>query len=376
MKRKKKSFQQWIGILFYMLIGAGSGILLVQYLEHFKDISTGMLILLFVFLFLSLFFAILLQITIHEGGHLLFGLATGYTFSSFRIFSWMWIKKDGKIQHKHLTLAGTGGQCLMSPPDLKDRTIPVLLYNFGGAILNLITSAIFFCLSFLLPPASFFTMFLRLLALVGTGFAIMNGLPLHIGPVDNDGCNAISMMKDKEAVRAFWIQMKANEQVTKDIRLKDMPEEWFTMPKDEAMKNSLVATIGVLVCNRLMDEHRFAEAEKQMDHLLSAETKVTGLHKSLMTCDRVYVELITQNRQEKLDALMTKEQKDMMKSMKNFPSVLRTHYAYALLAEQDTEKASQIEKQFNHCAVSYPYPSEITGERELMQIARDLRTEV
>jgi len=376
MKRKKKSFQQWIGILFYMLIGAGSGILLVQYLEHFEDISTGMLLLLFIFLFLSLFFAILLQITIHEGGHLLFGLATGYTFSSFRIFSWMWIKKDGKIQHKHLTLAGTGGQCLMSPPDLKDRTIPVLLYNFGGAILNLITSAIFFCLSFLLPPASFFTMFLRLLALVGTGFAIMNGLPLHIGPVDNDGCNAISMMKDKEAVRAFWIQMKANEQVTKDIRLKDMPEEWFTMPKDEAMKNSLVATIGVLVCNRLMDEHRFAEAEKQMDHLLSAETKVTGLHKSLMTCDRVYVELITQNRQEKLDALMTKEQKDMMKSMKNFPSVLRTHYAYALLAEQDTEKASQIEKQFNHCAVSYPYPSEITGERELMQIARDLRTEV
>ncbi|MBR4162319.1 MAG: hypothetical protein IKR11_02285, partial [Solobacterium sp.] len=191
----------------------------------------------------------------------------------------------------------------------------------------------------------------------------------------NDGCNAISMMKDKEAVRAFWVQMKANEQVSKDIRLKDMPEEWFTMPEDEAMKNSLVATIGVLACNRLMDEHRFAEAEKQMDHLLSTETKITGLHKSLMTCDRVYVELITQNRQEKLDALMTKEQKDMIKSMKNFPSVLRTQYAYALLAEQDTEKASQIEKLFNHCAVSYPYPSEITGERELMQIARDLRTE-
>ncbi|MBR4163753.1 MAG: hypothetical protein IKR11_09540, partial [Solobacterium sp.] len=180
MKRKKKSFQQWIGILFYMLIGAGSGILLVQYLEHFEDISTGMLILLFLFLFLSLYIAILLQITIHEGGHLLFGLATGYKFSSFRIFSWMWLKKDGKIQRKHLTLAGTGGQCLMSPPDLKDGTIPVLLYNFGGAILNLITSAIFFWLSFLFPPASFFTMFFRVLALVGTGFAIMNGLPLHL----------------------------------------------------------------------------------------------------------------------------------------------------------------------------------------------------
>ena len=56
-----------------------------------------------------------------------------------------------------------------------------------------------------------------------------------------------------------------------------------------------------------------------------------------------------------------------MKSMKKFPSVLRTWYAYALLAERDGEKARKIKDQFEKCAKSYPYPSDIASERELME---------
>ena len=39
-----------------------------------------------------------LHIIFHEGGHLLCGLMTGYTFVSFRVGSFMWEKqKDGKV---------------------------------------------------------------------------------------------------------------------------------------------------------------------------------------------------------------------------------------------------------------------------------------
>ena len=51
-----------------------------------------------------------------------------------------------------------------------------------------------------------------------------------------------------------------------------MPDEWFEMPSDEAMKNNLVAAIGVSVCNRLMDQYRFEEADAQMAHILSIES--------------------------------------------------------------------------------------------------------
>ena len=58
-----------------------------------------------------------------------------------------------------------------------------------------------------------------------------------------------------------------------------------------------------------------------------------------------------------------------MKNMKKFPSVLRTRYAYALLAQQDRDQAEKIRKQFEKVGKSYPYPVEWAGERELMDLA-------
>ena len=68
--------------------------------------------------------------------------------------------------------------------------------------------------------------------------------------------------------------------------------------------------------------------------------------------------------------MMSKEQNKFMKSMKKFPSVLRTQYSYALLSEQDGKEAKRIEGMFEKCAETYPYPNDIQVERELMEIAR------
>ncbi len=372
-KKKKAAGQQWIAFLIFLLIGAASGVLISQYLDHFigRDTTTGMMLLIFGLLLFAVYVGMLIQIVIHEAGHLIFGLMTGYEFISFRIFSWMWVKEEDKICFRRMSLAGTGGQCLMSPPELIDGKIPVLLYNFGGAILNLITGLLFLALSFLFPAASFFSAFLRILAVIGAGFAFANGVPLRLGNVDNDGRNAFSLMRDSEAVRAFWIQLRVNEQISKGIRLKNMPEEWFVIPEDTSMRNSLTAVVGVLAANRLMDMHRFEEAYDLMDHLLTIESGIIGLHRGLMTCDCLYVECIGRNRPEKLQEMLTKEQRKQMKTMRKYPSVVRTEYAMALLAERDDKKALKIARDFDRCAEVYPYPGEIAGERELMEIARN-----
>ena len=90
----------------------------------------------------------------------------------------------------------------------------------------------------------------------------------------------------------------------------------------------------------------------------------------MLVCDRIYVELIRENRPEALEALRTKDQVKFMKSMKKFPSVLRTEYAYALLAEKDPEKAQKVVEMFEKTARTYPNPNEIEIERELMETAR------
>ena len=65
------------------------------------------------------------------------------------------------------------------------------------------------------------------------------------------------------------------------------------------------------------------------------------------------------------------QQKKFMQSMKKFPSVLRTEYVYALLVEQDKNKAEKIKKKFKEISSTYPYESEIESEYELMEIANN-----
>ena len=90
-----------------------------------------------------------------------------------------------------------------------------------------------------------------------------------------------------------------------------------------------------------------------------------------MVCDRIYVELIRENRPEVLEGLRTKDQVKFMKAMKKFPSVLRTEYAYALLAEKDPEKARKVMETFDKTASTYPNPNDIENERGLMETARE-----
>ena len=373
-KRKKKSGTQWLIILGYALLGAACGLLMMLHISHLREMSaskTERLIHLFA-LFLGMYVVIMVQIIVHEAGHLIFGLLSGYRFSSFRIFSLMLLNENGRFRIRKLRLAGTGGQCLMAPPDLKDGKIPVMFYNFGGAIMNFVTGGIALGTAFLCPAYSFGQMILLLFGIAGIVLGLMNGLPLKTGAVNNDGRNAIDISRDPEAMRAFWVQLTVNEQISKGVRLKDMPAEWFTASPGADMKNSIIATVALMAANRLMDQQKFEEADRAMARLSSGGGLV-GMHEALLVCDRMYVELITKNRAEVLNRMRSKVQQKYMKALRNFPSVLRTEYSWALLHDKDQAKADTVLQQFEKHAKSYPYPNEITGERELLEIANRKR---
>ena len=374
MEKNKKGIKKFfvIAILFvaFALIGFFAGSFMAKHIfDVGSDAESGDLLLRIVIAVIAYFPILLLNIVIHVAGHLVFGLLSGYGFSSFRIMSYMWVKEDGKIRFRRLSITGTGGQCLMSPPEHVDGKMPVAMYNLGGSLFNLIFALAFFSIAVLTYEIELLSMLLIFSALIGVVLALMNGIPMHMGAIDNDGRNALSLGKDKAALKAFWAQMKLNEQLTRGKRLKDMPSEWFEMPSDDALKNSMLASQGVFYCNRLMDEERFDDAKAAIDHMLTVKSGMVGVHRNLLVCDAVFLELIGSNDKQKIESLMSVEQKKFMRSMKSFPSIIRTEYVLCLLHDSNKEEAEKLRGEFEKRAKSYPYKSDIESERELMDVA-------
>ena len=372
-KKKSKFGRHLISISFFTFMGVILGFAMIAFLEWQlpEGLPSGSKALRTCIMLVLLYLSWFLHIVIHEAGHLVYGLLTGYTFSSFRIGSLMLLREDGKLITKRLKIAGTGGQCLMVPPEMVNGTFPVALYNLGGPLSNLVVSFAFLPALIAASKGGYWALFSFLMIGVGIICGLSNGVPLRTKSVDNDGYNAVSLRKNKDAMRAFWIQMKVNEQLRHGVRTKDMPDDWFQVPSDEAMKNSMVATIGVYAASRLMDQHKFDEAEALISHILEIETGIVAIHRNLLLCDLIYLELIGQNRSDRVDELYSKALKKFIKTMKAFPSIIRMEYAYYLLAADNPDMAARMKASFEKVAATYPYPNDINTERELIQIADD-----
>ena len=96
-----------------------------------------------------------------------------------------------------------------------------------------------------------------------------------------------------------------------------------------------------------------------------------GLYRALLLCDEMYLELLGENRRGTVDAMLTKPQRRFMRQMKNFPGVLRTEYAIALLRDGDKDRAAALRVQFEEIAATYPYQGDIEQERSLLALADD-----
>ena len=369
-KKKKFSWKSVVMILIFLGASFGLGWFIGSVMDPILDeLPPGKFFagLIGVYVFLLLFS--FLQIVVHEGGHLIFGLLTGYQYSSFRIGSFIWVKSEGKIKLKRLTLSGTGGQCLMAPPDMVNGKIPYVLYNFGGCIANLVVSVIPLIPVLIFWKPTYFNFMVLLWAFIGFFYVITNGIPMKMQGMPNDGHNAMLLGKNPEAMKAFWLQMKINEQIASGKRIKDLPQEWFELPSEEGMQNSLIATIAVFACNRLMDEGKYAEAAKQMEVLVTEKNGMVGIHRHMLNADRIYCELVGENRTEKLEELYTDELQKFLKAMKKSPSAYRTEYLYAKFVEQNEKKAAAAMKGFEAVSKTYPYPHEIEGERDMISYA-------
>ncbi len=340
--RKKGSRPMLIVFIVSVIIGAiiGAGIVILEELGEFQlnivapfKVGENLGFIYPVVFVLYYYVTLVLHTIIHEGGHMIFGLFTGYRFLSFRVFSFTIVKKDGKLVWKKLKVPGTLGQCLMYPPEWNDdKDYAYVWYNLGGGLLNLIFCALSVPLFFLHSPlaawaAGFFIF-------TGVLFGFSNLVPMSMG-LPNDGKNCLLCGKDRENQKAFYAQLKVNAMLSDGIMIADIPEELLSVGEGRPM-NSLTAFPRLMKVYRHWDLGEEEKAEECLAELEAAMDKLPVAFANTFDLERLYVLLLQETPIEEIAAYYAVLQPVFLQ-VKDI-SVLRVKYVfYLFLSDEERE---------------------------------------
>lgn len=311
--------------------------------------------------------ALVLSVIIHEGGHLVMGLLTGYKFSSFRIFSWILMKEDGRFTIKRFSIPGTGGQCKLAPPEnTEPEETPFLLYHAGGFIFNFITAAICILICVVVRE-KVVRVPLSELGFVNIYLGIVNAVPMTIG-IDNDGKNIVSMMKSPAERRKIYNLLKADALQAEGMSLNEMPESLFeTTEHCETSFDSMSYSFNAV---RLIEQNNYSAAAEKLKDAIH-KPKIADVLKNEMKCEYIFCRMAEGAEKEEIDELYDKSMKNYVdKTQKFYISRRRFLYLYKLLIEKDNAEAEKEYDKFQKMEKKYPFSGEYKGERKIFD---DLR---
>ena len=204
--------------------------------------------------------AFILNVVLHEGGHLVAGLLTGYRFVSFRFLNWTIIRRNGRLQWGNYELAGTGGQCLMAPPDRPVDQIDTRWYNAGGVLANLLIVVISALLLWAFDLPAWLDELLVIMIILGLLIGVGNGIPLKMGGVATDGLNLLQLEKDIPGKQCFCNILEFNALSQEGVPYDEMPEHIFALPQPIDWVNSMHVGAALLAATRMAAVHQWEEA--------------------------------------------------------------------------------------------------------------------
>ena len=337
-----------------------------EYIDKYYsiDISEGLLV--FLVAVASMIVSFMILVPIHELGHLVCGLLTGYKFVSFRVFNYTILKENGRFKIKKFGVAGTGGQCLLTPPELPLEQIPTGWYNFGGVLANIVMLLIALPFFFLdLNP--FVAEALGVFVATDAIMILLNGLPMQAGGVGNDGYNIKLLKKNLLSKRGIVNQLRANALIQNGVRPKDMPDDLFIIPDDIDYHNALEVSIPLMYASRLIDRKEYKEALEIIEDLYSHKDEIMPLYVKEIACELAFLYMRTGNS-GKAEAILDK---DLMKYIETYRKMMsskeRLICAIALYLEKDESKAGQIYENLKARQEEYLLQGEVKSDIALME---------
>ena len=325
-----------------------------------EGVDWGMMALSIGVTLVGLVIAVLVHLILHEAGHLIAGLLTGYRFLSFRVFKYTLIKTNEGLRWKKFHIAGTGGQCILELPEDQDvERVPWFWYNAGGVLMNLTIMLLSIVLLRLFNPGIVGFALLTMLAFVGLFMALMNGVPANISGVSNDGHNIWMLWRRPAERRYFLRSLQIAVQLSRGKRMSEMPAEWTEDLPITEKSSYLELTSRLTYMALLEDKGELDKARLVAEELMALGKKLPQLLQMELANERVMLELMTTSREEVIDELWTKQVARYTEANSKYsPIKCAVLYAYELLYNHDAEKAAGYKRQLEAHKNDYTMPGE------------------
>ena len=315
---------------------------------------------------IALFIAFVLHIILHEGGHLVAGLLTGYRFVSFRFFNFTLIRKDGRLQWRNFELSGTAGQCLMAPPDKPLEQIDTRWYNAGGVLVNVILVLLALLLLWALDMPKWVNIFLLMMAFIGITVTLMNGIPMKIGGVANDGFNLLQLEKDLPGKQCFCNMLDINALSQEGQLYTEMPERLFALPEPLDWKNSMHVAAVLSSATRMMALHQWENAYRLLTEACNHKDDYMKLYQLEVENMMTQVCLLT-GRDDEARQHYTKEvAKYVTMHAPTQSDKQLTTMAVALALDGDRPKAEQVTQKLEANRDKFIHQGDVALSLDLM----------
>jgi hypothetical protein len=262
-----------------------------------------------------------IALSLHEIGHIIFGLISGYKFVFLKIPFLLIYKDFNKII---IRLKPTiTSSCLALP--LKEGKY--LLYYFGGFIANAICCilAVVYILSIGFNSIALVILIFNLIT------ALVTIIPMIIFGQHNDGHVIFESLQSREATHALYLQQYEMDNRIKGMRFRDYDDNIFQISDSANLSNTLISQIVVFEAKRLYDKGEYEKCFDQYNRLRSKKLSTNYL-KSQVYNDIIYYHIIHNPNYEKARILFNN--KKIRKYLSN-----RTMCAFEYFVNQDELKS-------------------------------------
>lgn len=321
---KKINIKSVLFILFFMVVGGFLGIFIGMMTDG-GNITPIDLLLVATYFILS----IVLHIIIHEAGHLVMGLLTGYTFLSFRIFSWVLVKQHNKIKLTKQKVPGTLGQCLLIPPEREEFIYK--LYLLGGVLFNFLASLLMISL------ISVFPVFTIVFSGIGCVLGLMNLIPTGF----NDG-NTLKLANSSiENQELLFLQLDVNSQMMVGKKFTELPNDYFSLIAENPKHSYFNDFQEFLILGKGIEKRNWVEVATSLKKLWENLDSLILPYQLELKKEMFYYLLIRKQEDEKLTELLKDKHLHKYLNMKTI-SNKRVLATKAYFYDQDLEKSFEL----------------------------------